>query len=187
MEQRISNYSTYADYASIPDELRAELVDGVIISQARPSPAHQIISYEIMAQLYEHLRGKRCQVFQEIEVRFSEDKDPETALQPDITMVCDPSKITERGVLGTPDLVIEILSRTNRAHDLFWKYNRYQQEGVREYWIVDPIRQNVRACVLVDGMYTNAVYGAGDRVPVTVLKDFEIDLGLVFPPEHETQ
>ena len=102
--------------------------------------------------------------------------------QPDITLVCDSSKITRRACEGTPDLIIEILSPATFKRDLNDKYDLYESEGVREYWVVSPGDGSVVVYVLDEnGQFQEAgIYGKTDLLPVRVLSGFSIDLKRVF-------
>ena len=108
-------------------------------------------------------------------------EDADTVVEPDISVVCAPSKLDDIGCRGAPDLVMEILSPSTTRHDKFTKFNLYQRAGVREYWIVDPTDKTVQVFVLEDGRYTAKDFGAaGDTVRVNVLEDCTIDLPQVF-------
>ena len=101
--------------------------------------------------------------------------------EPDITVVCDSSKLDDIGCKGAPDLVIEILSPSTQRHDRLTKFNLYQRAGVREYWIIDTSSKSVQVFVLEDGRYTAKDFGtAGDKLKVNVLEDCTIDLAEVF-------
>ena len=97
-------------------------------------------------------------------------------------MVCDKSKLDERGCNGAPDLIIEILSPSTAARDMKDKFELYQRFGVKEYWLVHPNDQTVMVFKLLDsGLYGRAdMYVAGDIVPVPLLGELEIDLAKVF-------
>ena len=102
-------------------------------------------------------------------------------VEPDITVVCDPAKLDDIGCRGAPDLVMEILSPSTQRHDRLTKFNLYQQAGVREYWIVDPVSRSVQVFLLEDGRYSAKDFGtAGETVRVNVLEDCVIDLTQVF-------
>lgn len=180
---------TYADVLAWDDGERAELIGGEVFLMA-PAPAtdHQLISGELFGQLRDYLKGKRCKVIPApFDVRlFEEDgdspEDVDTVVEPDITIVCDPSKLDKRGCKGAPDMVVEILSPSTQRHDRLTKFNLYQRAGVREYWIVDPANQAVQSFVLEDGRYSVREFGtAGDKMKVNVLEDCVIDLSEVFP------
>lgn len=180
---------TFADILAWDEDGRVEIIDGEVIMMA-PAPArvHQEISFELCRQLGNYLKGKRCRAYPApFDVRlFEEDGDrPEdvnTVVEPDITVVCDTSKLDERGCKGAPDMVVEILSPSTQRHDRFIKFRLYQRAGVREYWIVDPDSKTVQSFILEDGHYAVKEFGtAGDKMTVNVLEDCVIDLSEVFP------
>ena len=141
----------------------------------------------MMGQLYDYLKGKKCKVYAApFAVRLFErdgdyPEDVDTMVEPDISVVCDTSKLDDIGCKGAPDLVMEILSPTTQRHDRFTKFNLYQQAGVQEYWIVDPASKSVQVFVLDDGRYVAKDFGsAEDIIKVNVLEDCTIDLSQVF-------
>ena len=180
-------YYTYADLLSWGEDTRYELYNGQPIALASPSQIHQEISMELSTQLHSYLRGKKCKVYTApFDVRLFEKagESPEnvdTVVQPDIMVVCDPSKVDRHGVHGAPDLIIEILSDSTRRIDRLTKFNLYQRAGVREYWIADPSAQVVLVHTLEDGSYHSPVaYNGMASVPVGILGDYSIDLTTVF-------
>ena len=178
---REHNY-TYQEWESMDfGERRAELINGQIYMMASASPRHQTILGGMFAQLYNHLRGKRCKPFIMLDVRLEKD----TVLIPDLLVVCDPKKITKSGCNGAPDLVVEILSPSTSRHDRFTKLMLYQRAGVPEYWIVDPVDNTLTIHRLTEGGYTISVYGDTDTATVNALPDFEMDLSMVFTEEGE--
>ena len=103
-------------------------------------------------------------------------------VEPDISVVCDKSKLDQYGCKGAPDLVIEILSPSTRRRDRLVKWNLYQRAGVREYWLVNPEEQSVQVMLLDNGtLIPHEDYGREDAARVTVLDDCLIDLRKVFP------
>jgi Uma2 family endonuclease len=136
------------------------------------------------------LRKKKCEVYHApSDVRFPkdrkslEDKKVYTVLQPDLYVVCDISKLDDRGCLGAPDFVIEIVSPKNSKRDVKDKFDIYQQHGVREYWIVNPNDENVTVFVLDDKSKFQFVgmYGGDDKIPVNIFNgELKIDLTEVF-------
>ena len=106
----------------------------------------------------------------------------DTVVEPDISVVCDKSKIDHHGCKGAPDLVIEILSPSTRRHDRLVKLNLYQQARVLEYWIVDPDTQSVQVFLLDDGGFLriHEDYGREDVAKVHVLDGCFIELSKVF-------
>lgn len=130
---------TAQDYWNLPDGVRAELIDGRLYDMAPPSRGHQRIAFGIAHQLQSHVdaNGGQCEV-NVAPFSVNLDADDATWLEPDVSVVCDPAKIGERGCIGAPDLVVEVVSSSNWQMDYFTKAARYERAGVREYWIVDP-------------------------------------------------
>ena len=179
---------TFADVLAWDGNERTEIIDGEPVMMAPPTTAHQLISMELSRQLGNYLEGKKCLAIPApFAVRlFEQDgerpEDVDTLVEPDVSVVCDASKLDDTGCKGAPDLVMEILSPSTTRHDRFTKFNLYQRAGVREYWIVDPAEKSVQVFVLEEGRYTAKDFGAaGDRLRVNVLEDCTIDLSQVFP------
>lgn len=182
MEARMVNHSfTYQDYLSWPDRVRCELIDGVVYNMApAPSTDHQRLSGEIHGQLWLFLRGKPCEVFSApFDVRFSEEMDTDTVVQPDILVLCDREKITDSGAVGAPELVIEILSPSTTPRDTITKRALYERKGVLEYWIVSPVNKTIYGLTLSEGIYKSAEY-TSEKIASTALPGFEIDPEALF-------
>lgn len=114
-------------------------------------------------------------------MRLNADTFDDTVVQPDLVIVCDHSKLEEKGgCKGAPDMVAEILSPATAKYDRLTKFRLYQKSGVREYWIVDPESRTVAAHVLENGKYVAFAYGEEDLAPVHVLEGCEINLADVF-------
>jgi Uma2 family endonuclease len=120
---RDAHRHTYGDYLGWPEDIRYELIDGEAYLMApAPSPAHQRLVLELARQIADAPEGGPCEVFvAPFDVRLPHadeaDEQVDTVLQPDLTVVCDPKKIDERGCRGAPDWVIEVLSPATAAHD----------------------------------------------------------------------
>ena len=176
-------YYTYADFLEWKGPERYELVGGEAYLMAAPDPEHQRLLMEIAAQLHRFLKGKPCRVFPApFAVRLSPQADnrDDTVFEPDITVVCDRSKIDRRGCSGVPDFVAEIISPRTASYDKVLKFNRYQKAGIREYWMVEPESRTVLACTLENGRYSLLTYDDTGLAPVTALPGCEIDLRDVF-------
>ena len=178
---------TFADALEWEDGERAEIIDGDVIMMGTPSSIHQEISVELTRQFANYLEGKRCKVYHApFAVRLFEKagdtfEDVDTVVEPDLSVVCDKSKIDKHGCKGAPDLVVEILSPSSRRHDRLVKLNLYQRAGVREYWIVDPENKAVQVFLQDRGfLHLHEDYGQGDIARVNVLEGCFIDLGKVF-------
>ena len=150
---------TYRDYLQWPDEVRYELIDGEAIMMApAPALAHQDIVGEIYHQLRQQMDPHRCRpLIAPIDVRLPgpgvADDDSDTVVQPDVFIVCDPSKLDRRGVRGAPDWIAEVLSPATAAHDQIVKRRIYERAGVGEYWLVHPVERTVTLYRLIDGSY----------------------------------
>ncbi|MEA4902178.1 Uma2 family endonuclease [Desulfitobacterium sp.] len=178
---------TYKDYRTWSDNERWELIDGVPYNMTpAPSTKHQ----EILGELYQlfaaYLKGKPCKAYlSPFDVRLpsanEQDEDISSVVQPDLTVVCDPSKIDEHGCKGTPDLIIEILSPATMKKDLGDKLRLYERAGVPEYWVVHPYDQTALIFNLNQGIYgTPTFYKVPDEVRVIVFPDLVIPLPEVF-------
>ncbi|GHU66375.1 hypothetical protein FACS1894184_04210 [Clostridia bacterium] len=180
MEQR--NYvrrTPYEEYCDMPEDVRCELINGRIVMMASPSLAHESICSNLHGLLWNYLRGKRCRVYQSVGVQFSEDEPINNALRPDIAVVCDPNKFKKQGIVGAPDLIVEVISPSSSSHDLVWKFNSYQDEGVKEYWAIDPERSLVFQFILENGVYTTKMHSFTDKIPVAALDGCVIDVAEV--------
>ena len=135
---------SYADYLQWPDEERWEIIDGVPYDMSpAPSTKHQAISMGLAGQLWSFFRDKECSVFAapfDVRLPLNDEKDEEiyNIVQPDLSIICDPSKLDEQGCKGAPDLVIEIISPFTAKKELNEKFNLYERSGIPEYWVVFP-------------------------------------------------
>ena len=169
---------TYADYLTWDEDERIELIDGEAVMMAPPSTSHQIISMEISRQLANFLEGKKCLAIPApFAVRlFEREGDPpanvRTVVEPDISVICDTSKLDEKGCHGAPDWVIEIVSPSSRSMDYFTKLFKYRTAGVREYWVVDPHRKTVTVYQFEQDQMNE--YAFGESVPVGIYEGFSI-------------
>ena len=175
-------YYTFADYYSWDDGQRWELIEGVPYAMSpAPSWRHQGIQGVLYNQLHNFLKGKKCKVFvSPIDVRLNAHDRDDTVVQPDVLVLCDKNKLDDHGVVGAPDMVIEILSPSTASKDMVLKLRIYRQAGVREYWIVDPVSKTVIVYLLRGSDYIASSYGETDVVPVDVLEGCVIDLSEVF-------
>lgn len=144
---------TYQDYLTWPDDERWEIIEGVAYDMS-PAPAirHQRVSMELESRLRSHLSlsGSPCEMFHApADVVFDE----HNVVQPDIFVVCDEQKITERSIQGAPDVVIEILSPSTTVKDRREKKRIYERFGVLEYLLVHPGEDYVEAYRLEGAAY----------------------------------
>ena len=187
----INKRYTYADYLTWMDDVRRELYNGFIkMMTPAPSRKHQEISINLVRIYSNYLFRKKCKIYHAPSdvrllknMRSKDDKVIYTVVQPDIYVVCDLSKLDDRGCLGAPDFVIEIVSAKNSKRDVKDKFEIYQEHGVREYWIVNPNDENVTVFVLDEkGKFQfSGMYAGDDKIPVNIFKgDLSIDLTEVF-------
>lgn len=180
---------TFADCLTWNEKERIEIIDGEVFLMAATTSIHQEISMEISRQIANFLEGKRCRVYPApFDVRLFEKngdapEDVDTVVEPDISVVCDKSKIDMYGCKGAPDLVVEILSPSTQRYDQLVKLNLYQRAGVREYWIVDPENRTIRVMLHAgDGtLRPHEIYEQEDVAKVNVLDGCFIELSKVFP------
>ncbi len=180
---------SYAEYLKWEFKERIELIKGYLYKMS-PAPArrHQELVWNFSMQIDKYLRNKPCKAyFAPFDVRLPRninDKDSPkiTVLQPDICIVCDLSKLDDKGCDGAPDLIIEVLSPGNSDKEMKLKYDVYEEAGVREYWIVQPEYRNVLIYVLDDsGKFVGKhPLTASDFLTPTIFPDFQIDLSEAF-------
>ncbi len=177
---------TYADYLKWDFEEIVELIKGKVFKKAAaPSRKHQEVSGNLFLILGNFLKGQKCKVYAApFDVRFSrnpEDKKVDSVVQPDLSVICDPSKLDEKGCLGPPDLIVEILSPSNNRVELQNKYELYEEFGVREYWVIHPVECTLLVYTLIEGKYQSSkLFTTGDKIQSTVLSGFVLDLEEVF-------
>ena len=153
---------TYSDYLLWRFKERVELIKGKIFKMSpAPGSFHQEVSFELSGILYNYFKKKSCKVFAApFDVRlinFKEstaDHQITTVVQPDLCVICDTQKIDERGCLGAPDLIIEILSPGNSKKEMDIKFDLYEENGVSEYWMVNQAEKTIAIFVLQNGKYS---------------------------------
>jgi Uma2 family endonuclease len=141
---KINNKYTYADYIKWPENERLEIINGAAYDMTpAPKTVHQRVSVNLTSILNFYLKGKTCKVFAApfdvilLEAGESE-LESRNVVQPDISVICDKNKIKENGCVGSPDLIVEILSPATASKDIKLKFELYERHGVKEYWIVHP-------------------------------------------------
>jgi Uma2 family endonuclease len=136
---------SYSDYMTWQLQERVELIMGKIFPMSAPNTPHQALSRELTVAFYPYFHGKTCTYFAApIDVRLpvgNQGNIFKTVVQPDLCVICDKSKIVTQGIIGAPDLVVEILSPSNRQIEMHEKFEAYQASLVREYWIIHPEEQ----------------------------------------------
>ena len=164
---------TIDDIYALPDGERAELIDGKIYYMAPPSWEHQRISSYLHNEIYNYIKDNNgdCEVLAAPFAVFL-NKDDINYVEPDISVICDTSKLDDKGCHGAPDWLIEIVSTSSKSRDYMTKLFKYRTAGVREYWIVDPDKQ----MVTVYGFEKETVYqyNFDEDVPVGIYEGLSI-------------
>ena len=167
-------YHTIDDIYNLPDGQRAELIDGELYMMATPNRRHQKIVGHLFFEITNYIRNKNgdCEVYASPFAVFL-NANNEIYLEPDISVICDRDKLTEKGCNGAPDWVIEVVSPSSRSMDYYRKLIRYGTAGVREYWIVDPEKKRN----MVYNFEHDALeeYSFSDKVKAEIFEDLEID------------
>jgi Uma2 family endonuclease len=179
---------TYADYLQWKLKERLELIRGRIFKLSAPNTKHQLVVGQVHLQLRSFVGSNTCRVFiAPFDVRLpihpnDPDQKIQSVVQPDLCVVCDESKIDWKGCCGAPDLVVEILSPGNSAHEVRTKFNLYQEAGVPEYWLINPEEENLVQYVLNDkGKYSHGtMYAAGDTITSPALNGCSIEVAAFF-------
>ena len=179
---------TYADYLEWKFKERLELFRGKIFKLAAPNTLHQVVGGNLYSAWRDFLKEKTCRVFiAPFDIRLpakNRKKDDEitTVVQPDVCIVCDPSKVDARGVCGAPDLVVEILSPGNSKKEIHLKYELYEEAGVKEYWIINPAEENLVVFLLdQNGKFASAkMYAGGNKLEAITVPGFSIDVDEIF-------
>ena len=169
---------TIADIYALPDGQRAELIDGQMYMMAPPGRNHQKIASELFTSISSYIKSKggSCEpYFAPFAVFLNEDN--KNYVEPDISVVCDTSKLTDKGCSGAPDWVIEIVSPSSRKIDYFIKLFKYRSAGVREYWIVDPDKNRIMVYNFESG--ESGEYTFSDTVKAGIYRDLEIDFATI--------
>lgn len=164
---------TIEDIYALPDGERAELVDGRIYYMAPPNTEHQRMVHFFDREIGNYIQNHQgeCEVFPAPFAVFL-DQDGQNYVEPDISVICEKNKVTERGCNGAPDWVIEIVSPGSRAMDYFTKLFKYRTAGVREYWIVDPAKRRVTVYFLDKESVEE--YSFGTDIPVGIYEGYTI-------------
>jgi len=155
-----SKQYTYADYLKWRFEERVELIKGWLYKMSpTPKRMHQRISGQIYGLMWMYFRNDICQIFDApfdvrlIKNRVVPNKEIKTVVQPDICIICDRSKLDDYGCIGAPDLIVEVLSESTAKRDYNEKFNLYEENEVKEYWIANPDLKTIEIYSLENGVY----------------------------------
>lgn len=188
---------TYDDYLTWQFDDAVELIKGkIMVMSPAPSSEHQGISWRLGGALFVFFKQKQCQAYAApFDVRLYDRKksivanrDIYSVVQPDLCVICDKTKIDTKGCLGSPDWVIEILSKGNSKKEMQIKYQLYQESGVKEYWLVYPGEKAVHQFVLDEHSEKYQLlnmYSGEDIATPQLFPDCQIDLREVFEDDTE--
>lgn len=170
---------TIDDIYALPEGERAELIDGQIYYMAPPSTTHQRLLSFLHLEIASYIRNHEgaCEVFPAPFAVFLQPENPKYEkdyLEPDLSVICDPNKVDDKGCQGAPDWVIEIVSPGSRRQDYYTKLSLYRSAGVREYWIVDPSK---KAVIVYDMEHDEGpvIYTFNDQLKANIYDDLWID------------
>lgn len=171
---------TIKDIYDLPDGQRAELIDGVIYDMAPPSYMHQKLTMELSGTIRNYIKSKAgfCEVLPAPFAVFL-NNDDKTYVEPDISVICDKNKLSDRGCEGAPDWIIEIVSPSSQKMDYLIKLRKYQTAGVREYWIVNPASETIQIYSF-EGAEDSAQYSFSDTIKPSIYDDLEICISDLF-------
>ena len=180
----------YADYLTWKFEQAVEIIKGHIMPMAAPSRKHQSISWQLTLMVGNTFMNQKCRAFAApFDVRLFDksksvkaNQDVYSVVQPDICIICDVDKLDDKGCQGAPDLVIEILSAGNSKKEMKIKKQLYEENLIREYWIIDPEHETVHQFVLGDNQLYNPpiIYVSEDVVYADIFKELQVPLEKVF-------
>ena len=167
---------TTEDIYALPDGQRAELIDGHMFMMAPPNFKHQKIIMELSSVIHQYIKrhNGNCEVLPAPFAVFLNEDDL-NYVEPDISVICDKNKLTEKGCNGAPDWVIEVTSPSNPQNDYGIKLFKYRTAGVREYWIVNPQKKTVTVFDFESEKKSNQ-YSFEDEIPVCIYDDLVINI-----------
>ena len=190
-ELDLSKQYTYADYLTWRFDERVELIKGWIYKMSPvPRRVHQRIEGKLFASLFNLIDNNKCQVYSApfdvrlIKNKGQANKEIQTVVQPDICVICDPTKLDDAGCLGSPDLIVEILSDSTAKKDYNEKFNLYEENKVKEYWIVNPATKTIELFSLVNEAYVSiGLYNESEGftyIKSELFQDLKIELKTIF-------
>ncbi|SHN80898.1 Uma2 family endonuclease [Desulfitobacterium chlororespirans] len=181
----LRSYS-YADYLTWPEDTPVELIEGIPYTMTTPMRIHQEVVGEVLRQIANYLVDKPCKVYvAPFDVRLADVKAKADAItnvvQPDIAIICDKEKLDDKGCLGSPDLIAEVVSPSSAAKDYIEKLNLYEKYSVREYWIIHPMDKIAMVYQLEQtGKFSRStIYSFEETIPVGIFEDLTISLAKI--------
>ena len=185
----IEGVYTYADYLTWQFEQAVELIKGKILPMAAPSRKHQGVSWQLTLVIGNTFKDQICKAYAApFDVRLYDkkksvkaNKDIYTVVQPDISLICDFDKLDDKGCLGAPDLIIEILSPGNSSKEMKTKKQLYEENKVKEYWILDPEHETLILYALEKNTYSPPkIFVSEDTIVSTAFPNLSLSLANLF-------
>ena len=180
---------SYADYLTWDDDKRYEIIDGEVFDMITPPLSHQLILGTILVQMANYFHDKPCELLMgPLDIALPDgskcDDKIFTVVQPDIMVICDPKKIEERGIVGAPDLAVEIISPETVRKDSIIKRELYERHGVKEFWLVHPVDRLIRVYKLgKNGLFgREEVYDDQAQIEIAQFAGLSVDCRRLFPP-----
>jgi Uma2 family endonuclease len=180
----VNEIYTYADYLNFPEDKVVEIINGTIYNMSpAPSRIHQEIISALVIEIGNYIKTHKgsCKVYPTpFDVILKNDNEEtmnsKNVVQPDISVICDKNKLTDKGCTGSPDMIIEVISPFNPSNDYIRKLSLYQKYKVKEYWIINPISKNILVYTLTDNGYDAPIpYSFNDKIKVSIYDNLEID------------
>lgn len=181
MDEYTHSVMTIEEYDSLPENVRVELIDGEVYDMASPSRIHQTLVVKLCNIISNYIEKNdgECEVYvAPFDVKLNDKADKPTIVQPDIFIVCDKSLLDDKRCNGAPDFIIEIVSPTSIQMDYIKKLSLYNDCGVKEYWIVNPISKEVDV-YLLEQVTKPFHYNFTDKVKINIYGDLYIDFSKI--------
>ena len=162
---------TIEDYYQRSTDIRTELIDGEFYDMSSPSFAHQTICFTLCSTFNDYInnnKGNCISIMSPFDVQIK--NDDTNMVQPDVMIICDKDKINDQKIQGAPDLIVEVVSPSSVAHDRIRKLNLYLDSGVREYWLVDPVNDEILVYRFEESVVP-VRYSFKDNVPVGIYRN----------------
>ena len=181
----LSKQYTYSDYLLWQFSERVELIKGFIKKMSpAPNRNHQSISQNLNFKILTFFRNHTCSVYVapfDVRLPIPSAKKNTTVVQPDLCIICDESKLDEQGCNGAPDLIVEILSPNNSKHDVHTKFDLYEESGVKEYWMVEPVEKMILVYTLRNEKYIGLKpFTMGGIIESPLFPEMKIEVDAVF-------
>ena len=185
----------YADYLTWHFEQAVEIIRGKLLKMAAPNRKHQEISWQLSGRFFSSFKDLKCKAYAApFDVRILDktrstkaNKEIFTVVQPDICVICDLEKLDEKGCIGAPDFIVEILSASNSKKEMRTKKALYEESGVKEYWIIDPIHEILLQYVLqnADTYAPPQIFVNDEVVYSAVFAELKINLAEIFEAQED--